>query len=380
MNRTIAALALTSVLGACSSSSGSGGNPLVAEGLEGVGECDQPLVDSDTCPTEDTTDGTEEVVVDAERDAFGYQWNESSLPMNEMTYNAATDELYLNNVPFDGDDGLYTRNATVTERIRTGDTDGDGIADQDPTNTTFAVYEAAEGIASPDVEYFAVFRHSPDDYSEAGALGSNRYVSFGYGGAAAQRINGDGSLPNADQSYVFTGEYAGVRTVIVEDDTVIQYVTGTSNIDVDIEDFDNIGAVEGVIVDRRFFDAQGIEIAAMTGALDDDDGNPVVGVGDFISLGTADINFDNWTVTSSTAGIVMREAVSVNSTIGDVTPSTVISEGNWDGVFAGPNGEEISGIVFIEGTGPVGIDVSTGSNIILYDSDIREVGAFTATR
>ena len=162
-----------------------------------------------------------------------------------------------------------------------------------------------------------------------------------------------GALPKPDQSYIFNGEYAAVRTIIDPDTgSQIQYVAGTVQIRVDIEDFDDTGAVEGIIADRTFFDSNGVAIDDLNGS------------GEFIGLSTAEINFDNWTIGSAEA--------SINGGYG-----TTGATGTWEGLFAGPNGEEVAGIVVIEGTGPIGIDVDTGEYI---EVQVREVGGFVAER
>jgi hypothetical protein len=46
-------------------------------------------------------------------------------------------------------------------------------------------------------------------------------------------------------------------------------------------------------------------------------------------------------------------------------------------LFAGPNGEEVAGIVVVSGTGPIGIDPATGD---LIEVQVRETGGFIATR
>ena len=168
---------------------------------------------------------------------------------------------------------------------------------------------------------------------------------------SAQRLDGSGSLPNANQAYLFTGEYAAVRSVNdPTSGTIVQYVAGTIEIDVDIQDFDTSGAVEGVIVDRRFFDENGVRIASLDNA-------------DFVSLATADIDFTDWTIMSSQAtSIVQGESE---------------ASGTWEALFTGPNGEEVAGIVVMEGEGPVGIDPATGEYILM---DVRETGGFIATR
>ncbi|SNS14987.1 hypothetical protein [Antarctobacter heliothermus] len=335
MYRTIVALALASALAACDPASLSSG------GGSGIGTGAQPLI-----AEPEAVDGGGAVDPDADPDPDNLYTSElknasADLTVNEMTFDPATGELVFNNLPFDSNqavagENVYTRDPGVSAALA-----GRG-------------FDAYRNAAGPNggSQYFAVFRRSPTGFSQVGAVGSDRYLSFGFGGAAAQRLDGKGALPDTNDSYVFTGEYAAVRTVV--DDTTgtrMEYVSGVSLIDVDIQDFDVSGAVEGLIVSREFFDVNGVNIADLSRA-------------DFLSLSTAQINFDTWTISSSDASAVRSD--------GEVTQT-----GSWSGLFAGPNGEEVVGVVVVEGQGPVGIDPATGEFIT---QDVREVGGFIATR
>ncbi len=334
MYRIFAALALTGVLSACDGNTLSSGDDDDA----GIGIGAQPLIDEPE-PADDGSDP------DADPDpdnlyASELDGTDDQLTVNAMSFDPATGEVVFNNLPFDSNvqvagENVYTRDATVSAALAATGFDG---------------YRNASGPRA-NSQYFAVFRRSPSGYSQVGAVGSDRYIGFGFGGAAAQRLEGSGALPETNDSYVFTGEYAAVRTVVDETTgTRMEYVAGTSIIEVDIQDFDVSGAVEGLIVNRSFFDANGVAIPELTNA-------------DYITMKTAEINFDNWTITSSDASTVLE---------GEEQQT-----GNWGGLFAGPNGEEVTGIVVVEGDGPVGIDPESGEYIL---QEIRETGAFVATR
>ena len=333
MYRNFLVLALAGAISACAME----GSSLDSGNDDGVGTGTQPLTGEEqptNVPDEPTIGPVSSV------DVYGADLN-ADLRLNEVSYDPDTDELLLNNMPFDGDDGAYARDAAGTA----------GLAS---TGSGFGAYCNTSGQA----EYYAVFRRSDNAYSQVVTAGTDRYFSFGFGGAAALRLDGTGALPDANQSYVFNGEYAGVRTIPDESSgTSIQYVAGTAQIDVDIEDFDSVGAVEDLIVDRRFFDANGVQVAGLNDA-------------DYISLATAQINFDDWTISSSTATVR-----SVGTT--DPNVSWTGATGNWEGLFAGPNGEEVAGIIVVEGDGPVGIDPATGDYIV---REVRETGGFVATR
>lgn len=317
--RNFLALTAVGVLAACT-----GGSPITSADAVGIGTGTQPL----TLEAEQVEETTEAA---GSPNIYGSEIN-SELTLNDLDYDPATDELVLNNLPFDGDN-IYARNAAVSASV----------------GSAFGVYENVGGNSN----YYAVFRRAGSGYSQVGTVGTDRYLSFGFGGVAAQRLDGSGALPAANTQYLFTGEYAAVRTII--DPTTgsqVQYVAGTAQIDVDIADFDTTGAVEGVIVNRRFFDNNGVQLTALDTA-------------DFISLATGEINFDNWTIASSTATAV------------SLTTGQSGASGTWQGLFAGPNGEEVAGIVVVSGSGPVGIDPATGDFI---EVQVRETGGFIATR
>ncbi|WP_425099633.1 hypothetical protein [Tropicibacter sp. S64] len=328
MKRFFVALALVGALGACD-----GGNPASeSDDSAGVGTGAQPLID-EPMPTNVPT----EPGGSTGPDVYGTDAN-ADLTMNDVDFDPQTGQLVLNNLPFDGGDNRYARDTAASTAL--------GNA-----GSPFSAYRNVQGSN----RYYAVFRRSASGYSQVTAVGNDNYVTFGFGGASAQRLSGDGSLPNANQNYVFNGEYAAVRTIIDPDTgSEIQYVIGDVRIDVDIEDFDDLGAVEGIIANRQFFDKAGVPI------------NDLNGSDEFISLATAQIDFSNWTIQSSTAGVY-----------GGNNTNGVGATGTWQGLFTGPNGEEVAGIVVVEGTGPIGIDPNTGDYIQV---DVREVGAFVATR
>lgn len=325
MKHYILALALAGALSACSE-----GNPSSGDSSDGVGTGTQPLVDEEMPDTVEEEDGGSTGPDKYAEDTSG------GLTMNNVAYDKSTDTLVLNNLPFDGDDNTYARSAATSTAFANA---GSG----------FSAYRNVEGSN----RYYAVFRQSDQGYAQVAAAGTDNYVTFGFGGVAAQRLSGDGSLPNKNQSYIFDGEYAAVRSVIDPNTgSEIQYVIGTVRIRVDIEDFDDLGAVEGYIADRTYFDSTGVPI------------NELNGSGEYLTLATASIDFDNWTIESSDASIQGGY-------------STTGATGTWEGLFAGPNGEEVAGIVVVEGSGPIGIDPDTGEYIQV---EVREVGGFVATR
>jgi hypothetical protein len=235
------------------------------------------------------------------------------LTLNNITYDPETDTLVLNNIPFDDPENVYDR--ITTERFNNG----------------FDAYRSNPGSATNELEYFAVFRRSDSGETQVAAAGTDTYIDFGYGGAGAQRLGARPNLPSTG-IYSYNGEYAAVRTTLASGpgNQRVEYVTGDAALAVDFDDFDNTGAVGGVITNRTLYNTDGVEIGTLGG---------------FISLQDTDIDFDN-------SAIISADATEVTNT-GSIT-------GKWTGVFAGPDGNEIAGILFVEG------------------GDVRESGAFIA--
>jgi hypothetical protein len=232
------------------------------------------------------------------------------LTMNALRYDdqgtadPSDDILIVNNLPFDSTDssgGGYTRQGALA-------------------GSEFDVYESPGTGGPSDRRYFAVFRRSA--LSQTAAVGTGDYEEFGFGGATAQRLQG-GSVPNPRAaSYTFTGDYAAVRVSTISGGTDdVEFVTGDTTLFVDVQDFDTDGAVEGIVDNRRLYNNKGDFLGTL---------------GDYVSLATASIDFD-------TAGISQGTASGVEGT-------NTIASGEWTGIFSGPGGQEIAGIVVLEGS------------------------------
>ena len=251
----------------------------------------------------------------------------ADLTMNALSYNAnapgdpSDDTLTVNNLPFDNSDatgGGYTRNLSAAL--------GGG----------FELYESNATGAPGERRYFAVFKRS--SISQVAAVGTGDYVGFGFGGATAQPLGSIGIPDERPALYEFTGDYAAVRVTTLDGSVNdVEFITGDTTLFVDIADFDVNGAVEGLILNRVLYDSSGTQIGTLN---------------DSISLATAEIDFSNGTIGSSTAR--------------GLEGLTELTTGNWQGIFAGPNGEEIAGMVVVEGT------VASGAD----DDEVRETGVF----
>ncbi len=253
-------------------------------------------------------DETEEGADTSAGSVFGTDLNDD-LTMNALVYNdngtadPSDDTLIINNLPFDNSDAV-----------------GGGYTREGALPNGFDRYESPLNDTPGERQYFAVFRRS--NIAQAAAVGTGDYVDFGFGGATAQQIGTAGVPAARPATYTFTGEYAGVRITTdmggVDD---VEYVTGEAELYVDILDFDTTGAVEGIIIDRQLYNADGTPSATI--------------LNDYLSLATAEVDFTNATIGISNAF--------------GLEGTTQLTSGQWQGVFAGPNGEEIAGIVVLEG-------------------------------
>lgn len=228
------------------------------------------------------------------------------LTVNNVTYDDATGELIINNIPFDGVDGRYGFEGFLAA-------------------TDFSRYENIEGTNS----YYAVFRRSDSGYSQVAALATDSYLDYGPGGAQMLRRNSSTRLPSSGE-YFYFGDYAAVRAF--EKGDAVEYVTGDVWIEVDIEDFDVGGAVEGGVDSIQFYTSSGT----------------LIGNADhYITIPTTSIDFSNATVPGGTAN--MRK---INP--GEDDDGEILVAGTWTGMFTGPDAEELVGIFLF--TGPENLD------------------------
>lgn len=260
---------------------------------------------------------------------YGASMNED-LTMDSMVYDPETDEIVVNNIPFDG----ATAENGQARYARAGALG----------TSSFARYENVAG----QMAYFAVFRRSDSGAVEAGAFGTSSYIDFGIGGAGARRSTETVNLPSTGE-YTFTGEYAAVRVYenAVGAPSLPHYVTGDVTIALDFGDFDATGAIVGVIDNRTLYDNDGSEIGPMD---------------DFVSLAMSEIDLETGKITDGVA-----KGVSLATT-------EELTSGQWSAILGGDGGTEIAGILVLEGdaTDPP----ADGSDPF----QVRETGVLIATR
>ena len=238
----------------------------------------------------------------------------NNLTMSVAEYDAGTGELSLANLPFDASDDAYT--LIIGASLANG----------------FAAYESNPASSDATMHYLAVFRRSDSGNSQVAAAGTGQFSGVGYAGASAERLNASISLPG-DGNYTYTGEYAGIRVTEGNGGAAdAQLVTGNSSFDIDFDDA-GTGVVAGFITNRVTYDTTG---TADGGTLDN------------LALVLSSID---------------RDSAKVNEGTIDIGASTDL--GTWQAVFAGPNGEELAGIILVNDTDGSGLAV-------------RETGGFIA--
>lgn len=228
---------------------------------------------------------------------FAFNLSEN-LTLNSIEYDAENDELVINNLPFDGPEGRYdfTRNLNIDARL----------------------YESRRTPTTGRIKHYAVY--IPGNYVEAAAAVGSDWIQFGYGGA---NINRDEYALPADGEYVYVGTYAGIRSF--DDRSGLELVNGTARILLDINDLDPSGEIQGSIVGSISGRTRENLTYGASAALPS------------ISLERVSFNTDNGTFFE--AGATTFDF--------DGKPRDT---GTYEGMLAGPEGQEIAAHVIISGT------------------------------
>jgi len=220
---------------------------------------------------------------------------------SRIEYDASTDQLIVESLPFDDDvfEGRY-------DRVKAFDVSG------------FKAYRATSGFDN----YIAYYGTSSTGNVSAAVVGQDGYADHGHAGAGYAR-NTAVNLPSSTQKAFYTGKYVGLRTV---DDNLpfLDIITGDADMEADFAD----GKVRGFIRNRVLKQSQ----SALSAGSD---------------------------MVLTEANILTDEATFADGGVGGAVDGSIV-EGSWQGLFGGPSGEEIAGVV-----------------IITHD-EYRETGSFVA--
>ncbi|MBU2992810.1 hypothetical protein Q4555_03605 [Octadecabacter sp. 1_MG-2023] len=301
MSRIITALSIAALLAGCD-----GKNPFQDEVV---------ATNEETGETELVDDNDPNTDVD---NKFAYD-PERNLTMNSVDYddngtpNDPTDDtVVINNLPFDGPDGVY-----------------DDIAGADTTNAdgqTTNIFQNTENTISGEIQYYAVMVRS--DFLEASSAASEDWTNFGFAGANVNRESY--VIPDDFQgSYVYAGVYAATRTY--DERGGLELIRGDATLRLDVPDIDPLDGLQGTIAGN------------ITNRTRDGIGDQMVGDLPDISLRTVTFNTDTGVWEDGDAGTydyVNGDRIERDS-------------GTYDGLIAGTNGEELGGYLIVEGVADI---------------------------
>lgn len=282
--------------GALAVLTGCGGNPF--------------LIEPTTTPTEPVDPADPNTSVNSK-----FAWDPAKkLTMNKVTYDKANDKLVINNLPFDGPDGIYDNvmtfsNGTTGYKSRTTGTTG-------------------------QVTHYAVFVESAA--MQATAAAGVDWVQYGNAGANVNRSSF--KVPDTIGEYIYVGDYAATRTF--DSRGGIELVTGDVSLLVDVLDFDPVSGIQGDIVGnitnrkREFSDLYtGPNAFGSTTATQGRDLPDIL---------LAEVSFDGAT------GTFNNGVASTKSPLGK-TQGT----GTYSGLFGGATGDQIGGYTVVTGKADV---------------------------
>lgn len=260
-------------------------------------------------------------LIGASPDNEKYAFNvKEGLVANNITSDSDKDMLRITNLPHDADPD---------------EDDHYGVASYERTRNLASGWGLYENVGRGKrnlrnkrvAHYRAVYKASDSGNTEGGAVAS---TTTGKAGLGIKRNVIPVDLP-VEGIVKYTGTYGATREITNTTTPKEDIVIGNAEMDIDFNNLDVSGDVVGVIRDRAVYDA---ESGALLGTLDD------------VSL---------------TEGRMDREDATIKDGVAGTADGTM--SGNWEGVLAGRNGEEIAAYVVMDGKAGSASDV-----------DARELG------
>jgi hypothetical protein len=255
------------------------------------------------------------------------------------SYDADADTFSVDNLAFDGEN-VYRRDAA----FKASPTDAPGTL---PT-TGVNIFEGKNVVKDNDGEvvdqftYKALYGVSTSGKTEFAIVRTGSYVGYGFGGFVYKR-NGKVTIPTVGQAH-FEGDYSAIRD-FSGPDTIpsgIEYVTGSTIVDIDFADFNDttgtIGdGVKGYIYDREVYDVKGNNVTS--------------GIVDALN-GTEGTATELPVLVFDVGPGVITSAGEVTSVVNSYNAGESYEAGTYYAVISGTGAEEIVGIVVVESTDP----------------------------
>jgi hypothetical protein len=231
-----------------------------------------------------------------------------NLTMNSVRYDATNDQLVINNLPFDGPDGVYD--------------DVAGARTVNPSEQVTDIFGNTEAVINGEMQYYAVFVQS--NYLDATSAAGREWANFGYAGANLNRTAYSTPAPS-QTSYEYLGVYAATRTF--RDRGGIELIRGDATLWLDVDDTDPLEGLQGTVR------------GAITNRNRDPIGDTMVGDLPDISLISVEFNI---------ATGLWEDGVATT-----YYDSNVRDTGTHTGLIAGPNAEELGGYLIMEGVADI---------------------------
>ncbi len=287
MSRFLAAIAATTLLLGCD-----GANPFQVEVISPDGETE--LIDAN----DPNTDVNSRFAYDPDR----------NLTLNSVEYDEAGGRLIINNLPFDGPDGVYD--------------DVAGARTVNAAGQVTDIFQNREAVINGEMQYYAVFVQS--DYLDATSAAGRNWANFGFAGANLNRS--EYATPTSPQgTYEYIGVYAATRTY--DERGGIELIRGDATLYLDIDDVDPLEGVQGTVV------------GSITNRTRDAIGDTMVGA-------LPDVSLESVTFNTETGLWENGDAFTYYD--GEVRDT-----GTHEGLIAGPNAEELGGYVIFEGVADI---------------------------
>jgi hypothetical protein len=339
--KILAPMALAVVLSACA------GNPL--------GNVEETTTDTGTGTGTGTTDtggitsdlilppGTESPTRDTTITRYEAEDGNGSGFVTDVTYSSGSDTFTVDNLAFDGA-GAYTR--------------GSAVGSLGP----FAVYEGPSafvdtqsGTTIPQFLHRAIYGVSPSGQTEFAIVRTGSFVDYGFGGFIYQR-NVSVTLPQSGQA-AYAGKYAGLRDFATH--SGIEFTSGDMNLFIDFDDFNNGAGVRGYVYNRAIFDVNGDDVTDdVLAALTEDSGVSQTVLPTLVFSVAAGVMDANGEMTGGVS----------SSYTDDGGATQVLETGNYYGIVAGDDAEEIVGMIVVTSTDPrdPGGEVRETGGFIVY--------------
>ena len=245
----------------------------------------------------------------------------------DYVYDADNDTFKIDNLAFDGGN-TYTRNTDITNL---------GPARVSEAASTYDDAQTGQNI--DQLSYRALYGVSDTGRTSYAIVRTGSYIPFGFGGFVYSR-NGGVTLPTQGQAR-FNGAYAGLRDF--DGAAGLQYTSGDVEVDIDFNDFnpnEGLGGkgVKGSVDNRKVFDLNGNDITAsvLAGINLDYDASLTELPRILLKIGPGNMDLNG-----ELEGQVGSAFVDNN---GDLQG---LESGKFYAVIAGPNAEEMVGVIVV---------------------------------